>query len=570
MAVAGFKLVRAMQIRSQIVYPRYRCLAFLSPRVALLSLAIWSPSFHGMPAVQAADTPTSAPAPQPPVPNIQPSGAPIAPGTEHGHELVAKWCTLCHSEPDPGDLPRERWHFQVGWMGNYLGFPNITKENDKITYRSLVASQPSITRTELDAIEKYLTTNAKPETQPAYNRDNPPPVTKLFRPENWPGYTNPITVSMVQIDEKHDRVYIGTAENSLLAIFTSDGDFLRKVNCSQNQAIKVRIGDDGFDLVLIGAIGKDLQQATVHKITGFGTHPGALRAQRQIEGFHRTSGADWGDLDGDGKEDIVLAGFGDDMFGALAWFTLNPENTEEPAERHDLRLGSGALDAVIDDVDHDGDLDILTIVAQGNQEMWWFDNDGHGVFYPRMLWKERPSMGYNAFQWVDFNGDGKKDIIAVAGNNMEMVDPPIKPLHGIYVYLQTEPMKFTKTHFLRMDGPTKALARDFDNDGDLDIAAISAYPDWRAKHPVTFTLFTNEGNGKFTPSTIPLDVSAQYITMDAGDIDKDGDIDLILGAAAWPPNLREPLLSQVTKPLGFMPAVLVLRNQSLPRVPPAP
>ncbi len=561
MVVVEERLVNSMQLWLKTVLQswnrRARSLAIV---LAMLSIA---PLLYG-PRTTSAAEPT--PVTQPVVPNIQPSGAPVAPGTEHGHELVAKWCTLCHSEPDPGDLPRERWHFQVGWMGNYLGFPNITKENTKIVYRSLVASQPAITRDELDAIEKYLTTNAKPENRPAFNRDSPPPVTTLFRPEGWPGYGSPITVSMLKIDEKYDRVYVGTAENSLLAIFTSGGEFLDKVGCNQNQAIKVRVGDEGFDLVLIGAIGIDLQQATVHKILGFGKKPGALRAQRIIEGFHRTSGADWGDLDGDGKEDVVMAGFGDEMNGSLAWFTITPN---EPAERHDLRLGSGALDAVIDDVDHDGDLDILSIVAQGNQEVWWFENDGHATFYPRMLWKERPSTGYNAFQWGDFNGDGKKDIIAVAGNNMEMIDPPIKPLHGIYVFLQTEPMKFTKTLFLRMDGPTKALARDFDNDGDLDIAAISAYPDWRAKQPVTFTLFTNDGNGKFTPSTIPDYVSGQYITMDAGDIDKDGDIDLILGTAGWRPNLREPLLSKVTKSLDTMPAVVVLRNQLLPRIPAA-
>jgi hypothetical protein len=278
-----------------------------------------------------------------------------------------------------------------------------------------------------------------------------------------------------------------------------------------------------------------------------------------VEGFHRTSGAAWGDLDGDGTEDVVLAGFGDYADGALSWFSVKPGLE---AVRHDLRPGSGAIDAVVDDVDGDGDLDVLSIVAQGHQEMLWFENDGRGQFQTHILWKEQPGIGYNAFQWVDFDGDGKKDIIAVAGNNMEMFDPPLKPLHGIYVHLQTAPMHFTKAHFLRMDGATKALAGDYDGDGDMDIAAISAYPDWRADQPIVFVLFTNDGGGQFTPSTIPSEFFGQPITMDAGDLDGDGDLDLVVGGAKWAPLLPEPLLTKASERIREAPSVVLLRNNS--------
>jgi hypothetical protein len=479
--------------------------------------------------------------------------------TDRGRSLAAKWCSTCHKLPVPGDLPLQSWPYMIKWMGNYLGHPNLDDDVKNLVATKLIPTQPAITREELSAIQAYYESEAPEEIIPAFPRNKPLSITKLFYPEHWPGYDRPITISLVKIDSERQQLYLGPADPALVHLFSADGKLLNKVNCSQNQAVDVRPMSIGFDLVLMGNLEKDMGQGTVHRILTSGTRSGPLRAERIVEGFHRTSGAAWGDLDGDGTEDVVLAGFGDYADGALSWFSVKPG---QEAIRHDLRPGSGALDAVIDDVDVDGDLDILSIVAQGHQEMLWFENDGKGEFQTHILWKEQPGIGYNAFQWVDFDGDGKKDIVAVAGNNMEMNDPPLKPLHGIYVHLQTAPMQFTKTHFIRMDGATKALAGDYDADGDMDLVAISAYPDWRADQPVVFALFTNDGVGKFTPSTIPAAFSGQPITMDAGDLDGDGDLDLVIGGATWAPLLTEPLLSKASDQIREAPAVVLLRNKS--------
>ena len=444
-------------------------------------------------------------------------------------------------------------------MGNYLGHPYEQEDVKKLIYPTLVATKPFITRDELAAIEEYYTSAAPESVEPAFPRDRSLPITQLFKPQRWPGYPQANTVSLVAIDAPRRRLFVGTADDSFLRIWDSNGNLFKRINCDQNQAVEVRPTSVGFDLALIGDIGVDLSRGTVHKILGVGDHPGPLSASRIVTGFYRTSGAAWGDLDNDGNEDVVLAGFGDYADGALSWFSVKPG--EEPIRR-DLRVGSGSLDAIIDDVDGDGDLDVLSIVAQGHQEMLWFENDGKGRFQRRQLWKERPILGYNSFQWIDFDGDGKKDLIVTSGNNMEMADPPIKPSHGVYVYLQTGPMQFTKTHFLRMDGATKSLAGDYDNDGDLDVAAISAYPDWRAESPTAFALFTNQGKGQFDASTIPAAFSGQPITMDAGDFDGDGDLDLAVGGASWEPLLPEPWLTKAKERIRNAPSVVVLWNQS--------
>ena len=56
-----------------------------------------------------------------------------------------------------------------------------------------------------------------------------------------------------------------------------------------------------------------------------------------------------------------------------------------------------------------------------------------------------------------------------------------------------------------MHGAYKAMARDFDGDGDLDIAAISFYPEFDAATPESFVYLENTGGMKFNAFTTMLD-----------------------------------------------------------------
>ena len=63
---------------------------------------------------------------------------------------------------------------------------------------------------------------------------------------------------------------------------------------------------------------------------------------------------------------------------------------------------------------------------------------------------------------------------------------------------------------------------DFDGDGDLDIAAISYFPDY-AKHPDEgFVYLRNDGDWHFQPFVLREARQGRWLVMDAGDIDGDG------------------------------------------------
>ena len=84
--------------------------------------------------------------------------------------------------------------------------------------------------------------------------------------------------------------------------------------------------------------------------------------------------------------------------------------------------------------------------------------------------------------------------------------------------------------FFHLNGASKALAEDFDADGDLDIAAIAMFADYRANPEQSFVYLENKGDLHFEASLIPEAVSGRWLTMDAGDLDGDGDKDIVLGS----------------------------------------
>ena len=87
-------------------------------------------------------------------------------------------------------------------------------------------------------------------------------------------------------------------------------------------------------------------------------------------------------------------------------------------------------------------------------------------------------MGHSSFELTDFNLDGKPDFVVTSCDNGEYPSPP-KHYHGIRVYLNRGGLKFKQSLSLPLNGAFKALARDYDQDGDTDIAAVSYFPNYK-------------------------------------------------------------------------------------------
>ena len=86
------------------------------------------------------------------------------------------------------------------------------------------------------------------------------------------------------------------------------------------------------------------------------------------------------------------------------------------------------------------------------------------------------------------------------GDNADFTTSPTKPYHGIRIYLNRGNLRFEEAWFFHLNGAYKAIARDFDQDGDLDIAAISFFPDYERSPRESFVYLENQGGLNFTAS----------------------------------------------------------------------
>jgi hypothetical protein len=177
------------------------------------------------------------------------------------------------------------------------------------------------------------------------------------------------------------------------------------------------------------------------------------------------------------------------------------------------------------DIDNDGDMDVLADVHSTNQIVWYL-NDGNQNFTTRAVGTS--TLPVDALYAADMDRDGDLDVLAATGNTT---------VGGkIDWYENTGNLVFT-THI----GVTANLryvsvyAADVDGDGDADIISGSL--------PRTSTAaiewHENDGQQNFTARSLITASSARAIH--AGDLDRDGDVDIVSGSSTngivWHKNL---------------------------------
>ncbi|MFQ5506997.1 MAG: FG-GAP repeat domain-containing protein, partial [Planctomycetota bacterium] len=232
-----------------------------------------------------------------------------------------------------------------------------------------------------------------------------------------------------------------------------------------------------------------------------------------------------GDVDGDRDLDLVLGARGtqnrlylNDGKGKFSdRTTLLPKDSDLTCS---VSLG---------DMDRDGDLD-LVLGNRGTQNKLYL-NDGKGRFADVSFVTMPPDTDPTAeIDLADVDGDGDLDMVLANGANNPVLQ---SGQNKLYINQGLRFRDLTATNMPKAIDPTLGVAvADFDGDKDLDLFFGNGGP-WRARGQQN-RLYLNDGKGRFSDATstlLPRDTD-QTESIAVGDIDEDGDVDIVYGQYA--------------------------------------
>ena len=267
-------------------------------------------------------------------------------------------------------------------------------------------------------------------------------------------------------------------------------------------------GDGHLDLV-------DNSSTTICWNNGMGSF-----SPQRLSYVNRILSSSQADLDGDGDLDLFFAGRGDTTelicfvqiaprkFVFKSLVKLPPNSSASP--------GSSSERIAAFDFEGDGDADLLHSTASGTSA---FVNDG-GAFRKADILPPHPKGTVHAFHVADINGDSYLDVFSTTDTNATL-------WLGGQKRFSPSKHALPKTPSLL----TSAALFDIDNDGDIDIVAGS----YRGQAQGWLSTMVNDGQGKLTlEQRLPAAFNPVH-HLTAFDFDEDGDVDI---AAATNKRMR--------------------------------
>lgn len=225
-------------------------------------------------------------------------------------------------------------------------------------------------------------------------------------------------------------------------------------------------------------------------------------------GYSATFQVALGDLDEDGDLDAVFA----NMHARSEIWINSGTGRLTNAYQH---IGGEAHGVGVGDLDSDGDLDLVLTPASDSEASRIYFNDGAGGFTLAAQDLGDTSIAANSIELLDADNDGDVDISVYYFDSQRHCRLYVNDGSGL----------FTATD-LRLPGI--ATWGDIDGDGDTDAVCLQ-----HGQNGSGYRIFLNTGELRFEEvQHVDAPVFFAPGTGTLGDIDGDGDLDLVIGGGA--------------------------------------
>ncbi|MFO7631517.1 MAG: FG-GAP-like repeat-containing protein, partial [Caldilinea sp.] len=300
-------------------------------------------------------------------------------------------------------------------------------------------------------------------------------------------------------------------------------------------------GDGDIDVLVTT---RDGNQVLLYENNGAADVPGFTR--RVIDGD--LSGAvsvTTGDIDNDGKLDIIAAGENNNQ---IVWYR---NNGARPAgfERRLIRNGpvpdpsmDYAKTVAVGDVDGDGDLDIV-FGSENENIVGWYENQGRGASFTEHI-LTTVADHVKLVKIVDIDRDGDLDILAASSDDNTV---------ALFENDGARPPTFVRKVITNSAlGARGVHAADFDRDGDIDVVVAS-----RQDNKIVLHVNNSIHRSALLEGERVVNTFSQTRSVAAADIDGDGHVDIVSAAnniVAWHRNVggSPPNFETVVIEAGFV------------------